>query len=82
MTIGVWEYLPKISGMDQKTVHNHLSKMPVLANRINADLSQGFTVAQAHMSAQHFNPGVVSAMQKKRILGVTGRYVIILKQIK
>jgi len=37
-------------------------------------------IAQAPMSAQRFNPGVVSAMQKKRILGVTGRYVIILKQ--
>ncbi len=39
-------------------------------------------IAQAPMSAQRFNPGVVCAMQKKKILGVTGRYVIILKQIK
>ncbi len=39
-------------------------------------------IVQAPMSAQRFNPGVVCAMQKKRILGVTGRYVIILKQIK
>ena len=33
-------------GIDQKMIHNHLSKMPVLANLINADLSLGFTVAQ------------------------------------
>jgi len=33
-------------GIDQKTIHNHLGKMPVLANLLNADLSQGFTVAQ------------------------------------
>jgi len=35
---------------------------------------------QAPMSAQRFSAVVVSAMQKKRILGVTSRYVIILKQ--
>jgi len=37
-------------------------------------------IIQAPMSAQRFSAVVVSAMQKKRILGVTGRYVIILKQ--
>ncbi|MBL7180968.1 MAG: ParB N-terminal domain-containing protein [Desulfobacterales bacterium] len=36
---------------------------------------------QAPMSSQRFSAVVVSAMQKKRILGVTSRYVIILKQI-
>ena len=35
---------------------------------------------QAPMSAQRFSAVVVSAMQKKRILGVTSRYVIILRQ--
>ncbi len=35
---------------------------------------------QAPMSAQRFSAVVVSAMQKKRILGVTSRYVIIVKQ--
>ncbi len=35
-------------------------------------------IIQAPMSAQHFNPGVVCAMQKKRILGATGRYVFLL----
>ena len=35
---------------------------------------------QAPMSAQRFSAVVVSAMQKKRILGVISRYVIILKQ--
>jgi len=38
-------------GIDQKTIHNHLSKMPVLANLINADLSQGFTVS--HVAQKH-----------------------------
>ena len=39
-------------------------------------------IIQAPMSAQRFNAIVVSAMQKKRILGVTSRYVIVLKQSK
>ena len=38
-------------------------------------------IIQAPMSSERFNAGVVSAMQKKRILGVTSRYVIVLKQI-
>ena len=38
-------------------------------------------IIQAPMSAQRFSAVVVSAMQKKRILGVIGRYVIILKQL-
>ena len=37
-------------------------------------------IIQAPMSAQRFNAVVVSDMQKKRILGVTSRYVIVLKQ--
>jgi len=37
-------------------------------------------IIQAPMSSQRFSAGVVSAMQKKRILGVTSRYVIVLKQ--
>ncbi len=37
-------------------------------------------IIQAPMSAQRFSAVVVSAMQKKRILGVTSRYVIILSQ--
>ena len=36
-------------------------------------------IIQAPMSAQRFSAVVVSAMQKKRILGVTSRYVIILR---
>jgi len=36
-------------------------------------------IIQAPMSAERFDAGVVSAMQKKRILGVCSRYVIILK---
>ena len=34
----------------------------------------------APMSSERFHAGVVSAMQKKRILGVTSRYVIVLKK--
>ncbi len=37
-------------------------------------------IIQAPMSAQRFSAVVVAAMQKKRILGVTSRYVIVLKQ--
>ena len=35
---------------------------------------------QAPMSSERFNAGIVSAMQKKKILGVTCRYVIVAKQ--
>jgi DNA modification methylase len=34
-------------------------------------------IMQAPLSSERFNAGVVSAMQKKRIVGVTSRYVII-----
>ena len=37
-------------------------------------------MVQAPMSSERFNAGVVSAMQKKRILGVTSRYVLVAKQ--
>jgi len=38
--------MAKRLGMDQKTINDHLAEMPVLAFPLNADLSQGFTVAQ------------------------------------
>ena len=38
-------------------------------------------IIQAPMSSERFNAGVVSAMQKKRILGVTSRYIIVLKKL-
>jgi len=38
-------------------------------------------VMQAPLSSERFNAGVVSAMQKKRIVGVTSRYVIMAKRI-
>ncbi len=38
--------IAKRLGTDQKTIHNHLGKMPVLANLLNSDLSRGFTVSQ------------------------------------
>jgi len=37
-------------------------------------------IIQAPLSSELFDAGVVSAMQKKKILGVTSRYVIILNQ--
>ncbi|MBU0462229.1 MAG: transcriptional regulator, partial [Proteobacteria bacterium] len=37
-------------------------------------------IIQAPMSTQRFSAGVVSAMQKKGILGVISRYVIVLNQ--
>lgn len=39
-------------------------------------------IIQARMSSERFSAVVVSAMQKKRILGVTSRYVIVLKQFR
>jgi len=36
-------------------------------------------IIQAPMSSERFNAGVVAAMQKKKILGVVSRYVMILK---
>jgi hypothetical protein len=35
---------------------------------------------QAPMSSERFQANVVAAMQKKRILGVTNRYVIVAKK--
>ena len=37
-------------------------------------------IMQAPLSSERFNAGVVSAMQKKRIIGVTSRYVIIARR--
>jgi hypothetical protein len=39
-------------------------------------------IIQAPMSSERFQANVVAAMQKKRILGVTSRYVVIGKQAK
>ena len=36
-------------------------------------------IIQAPLSSERFNAGVVSAMQKKKILGVVSRYVMILR---
>ena len=38
-------------------------------------------IMQAPLSSERFNAGVVAAMQKKKIIGVTSRYVIILKRL-
>ncbi len=39
-------------------------------------------IIQAPLSSERFSAGVVAAMQKKRILGVTSRYVVILNKGK
>jgi hypothetical protein len=53
-------------GVRQTLIHNHLSKMPVLANRINADLSQGFTVSQVAQKHGWTEPMVWSlALEEK-----------------
>jgi hypothetical protein len=38
--------IAKRLGVNQVLIYNHLLKMPILANSINADLERGFTVAQ------------------------------------
>ena len=38
--------ISKRLGAFQRTISNHLAKMPELANLLNSDLSRGFTVAQ------------------------------------
>jgi DNA-binding XRE family transcriptional regulator len=38
--------IAKRLGLIRTSLHHHLSKMPVLANSTNADLSRGFTVSQ------------------------------------
>ncbi|MBW2003809.1 MAG: ParB N-terminal domain-containing protein [Deltaproteobacteria bacterium] len=38
--------IAKRLGLPQKTISNHLAKMPALANQLNSDLEKGFTVAQ------------------------------------
>jgi len=38
--------MPSLAILLNADLLNHLLKMPVLANLINADLSRGFTVAQ------------------------------------
>lgn len=40
------ERIAKRLGVDRKTIHNHLPKMPALANPVNRDLTRGFTVAR------------------------------------
>jgi|FLOH01.1.fsa_nt_gi hypothetical protein len=59
--------MAKRLGLDQKTIHYHLGKMPVLANSLNGDLrvtfrlSRGFTVAQVAekdgMVSYAYHPG-------------------------
>ena len=70
--------IAKRSGVDQKTIHNHLGKMPVLANFLNTDLSRGFTVTQVAEKHGWTDPMVWSlALEaeevrfvKKRIPGI------------
>jgi len=94
------ERIAKRLGQTRDTIRDHLGKMPGLAKSPKADLSKGFTVAQvaekhgwpifqAPLSSERFKANVVSAMQKRKIIGVTSlggydicssRYVIISKK--
>ena len=38
----------------QRTISNHLAKMPELANLLNTDLARGFTVS--HVAEKHAGP--------------------------
>ncbi len=57
-------------GVKQASIHNHLSKMPVLANLINADLSLGFTVAQVAQKHGWTEPMVWSLIRTGEIFRV------------
>jgi hypothetical protein len=46
-TIGISQHrIAKRFDLPQRTISDHLPKMPELANLVNSDLSKGFTVAQ------------------------------------
>jgi len=65
--------IAKRLGTDQKTIHNHLGKMPVLANLLNSDLSRGFTVPQVAEKHGWTEPMVWSlALEDKEDLGGEG----------
>ena len=49
-------------------------------NIINKSGWEHTHIFQAPLSSERFNANVVSAMQKKKIIGVTSRYVIISKK--
>ncbi len=49
-------------------------------NIINKSGWQEIHIIQAPLSSERFKANVVSAMQKKKIIGVTSRYVIISKK--
>jgi len=58
--------IAKRLGIDQKTIHNHLGEMPVLAFLLNADLTQGFTVLQVAQKHGWTEPMVWSlALEEK-----------------
>ena len=51
-------------------------------NIINKSGWEHTHIFQAPLSSERFNAGVVSAMQKKKIIGVTNRYVIMSEKIR
>jgi hypothetical protein len=48
---------------------------------INKSGWEEIQIMWAPMSSERFHAGVVAAMQKKKILGVTNRYVIVAKKL-
>lgn len=63
---------------------NEIRKNSILMNDyLDAMKKSGWEEIQimwAPMSSERFHAGVVSAMQKKKILGVTNRYVIVARK--
>jgi len=74
-----------LAGFSEQTGGRRIRQKGNLDRRLPPDSEQNrwqhTHIIQAPMSAQRFSAVVASAMQKKRILGVTSRYVIVLKQI-
>ncbi|WP_413911121.1 hypothetical protein [Desulfobacula sp.] len=71
-----------ISGLSRKAYLDFLEAFFVLLKQNVKKTGWYHThIIQAPMSSQRFNAGVVSAMQKKNILGVISRYVIVLGQL-
>jgi hypothetical protein len=58
--------IAKRLGLIRTSLHHHLSKMPVLANSTNADLSRGFTVSQVAEKHNWTEPMVWSLAIKNK----------------
>ena len=73
-----WRNFPGIPAMDEERDDSIL--IDDYLDTIKKSGWQHTHILQAPLSSERFNPGVVSAMQKKRILGVTSRYVVVVRK--